>query len=113
VEVLLVDLIVSNSNDPDCARFEPICSGGVVLDGFSPVMHLPVDFESHTQVGAIEIDNEPVDHMLAAELETQRAPAPQDLPCSRFSPCGMAPKRPCPLEFVLRTVPSGHLSGPI
>jgi hypothetical protein len=112
VELLLVDLIVSNSNDPDCATLEPFGPGSVVLDHFSSVVHRSVDLESHAQFGAVEIDDKPVNHMLASELKAQHAPPSQQLPSLSLSLGGVLPERPCPREFLLRNAPFGHLTDP-
>src|SRR5437763_1237190 len=47
-------------------------------------MHRTVDFDCQVQLRTVEVHNEPVDHMLPAELEAQTSPVPQERPGSCF-----------------------------
>ena len=75
-------LVVLDSHHPLAERREPRLAGCVL--GFSNFMDRAVDFDNQLTLGAIEIDDEPVHWMLAAEAEST-----QSLGTERFPKNGL------------------------
>jgi len=67
---LLEDLTVGEADDGVALVGEPLCASGIVGDLIGFGVGVAIDFDAEFCLGAIEVDDEMIDGMLATNLET-------------------------------------------
>jgi hypothetical protein len=90
---LLVDIVIGYAQNAERASLEYLGTSLVTLAPISIVMNAAVELENEAQRGAIEVDDEPGDDLLASELEPQEPTAAEQLPSPRLAMVGVCRKR--------------------
>src|ERR1043166_3169626 len=82
--MLLRHFVVAYSEDAKALRFQVGCSRTIVRLPILVLVNRSVDFQYQVQLGAEEVDDQAMNHMLATELQTEQTPAAQERPSLSF-----------------------------
>src|SRR3989442_11094321 len=84
-QVIACHIAVRNADHAIARGLEGCRAGGVVRPSFPPRVRRALKLEHQPLGGAVEVNDEPMQHVLAPKLEAEDAPLPQQRPCISLS----------------------------
>ncbi|HET7026007.1 MAG TPA: hypothetical protein VFI39_12475 [Gemmatimonadales bacterium] len=81
---LFIQLLVSDSDHPHAMSRQMLASRSVVIDDLVSVVDMAIHFDRKLELRAIKVDDESIQHYLAAELDPSAAPGSKQIPRHRF-----------------------------
>jgi hypothetical protein len=81
---IVIDILVHHAKKPDPKRLNVMLAAEVINPGERCEMAVAVDFDCQLQFRAIEVDNKPVDAVLASELVAEHLPVGKVNPQEHF-----------------------------
>jgi hypothetical protein len=89
-EVFSAHVLVAYANDPITRRCQKLATRAVINLSRWSIVHTPVELDNHAFAGAVKVNDEAVQHMLPAKLQTEYAPIAQQRPRMTFGGSGSA-----------------------
>ncbi len=76
----MAESVRADSQNTDTTPFQCDRSFSIGYSSIGVAMHATIDLETGANLGAVHIDDEALDHLLAVEIQTEQAPSAYDLP---------------------------------
>ena len=105
-QAFATDVVIADAQHPYARLLEGASSRRVTFRLLRPLVNAAVDLQHESRFGAVEVRDESVDDVLAAELEAEAAAAPEQAPGVSFRRRRRLPHLPRPV--VLGRLASVH-----